>query len=110
MTVISFLSNSNHNTPAVTETNERMEGETVQEFKDRTEVAIKPLSKDDAGIQTVEAKIRYEVVEDIIVSYLYSIGALNDATEVVLFDVDLPVDEDGFVALDLGVIPSKHGV
>jgi hypothetical protein len=46
-------------------------------------------------------KLKYETVEDSIVSLLYALSILDDNEEVIAIDFGLPVDDNGFVEFDL---------
>jgi hypothetical protein len=49
-------------------------------------------------------KMSYENLEDAIISFLYSVGAIDDNVEVIGTDFGMEVDDDGMVEFDLEMV------
>lgn len=47
--------------------------------------------------------IDHEQLEDVLISHLYAVGALNDDEEVTMVDFGLPINEDGQVEIELTI-------
>ena len=51
--------------------------------------------------KTVTVDISYEALEDVLVSHLMAIGAIHDNEFVTMFDIPVPLNENGLVSIDL---------
>lgn len=56
---------------------------------------------------TKTIKMSYDNFEDAIVSFLYSLGAINDNEEVIATDFGIEIDDEGNIEFDLEVIEMK---
>jgi hypothetical protein len=61
------------------------------------------------NINTKTLTINYDQLEDMIVAHLYSIGAIDDNIDVLSLDLDLPLNEDGFVEFDIDYVELRRG-
>lgn len=57
--------------------------------------------------RTKTIKISYDNFEDAIISFLYSIGVLNDNEEVVGTDFGIEVEDDDTIEFDVEVVEVK---
>ena len=52
---------------------------------------------------TKKLALSYEDLEDIVTSHFYAHGALSDNEFITLFDMDIPLNDDGMVEVDVEV-------
>lgn len=56
------------------------------------------------GTDLKTISISYDNLENIVVSWLYAVGAIKENEDVVLFDLPVEVDNEGNVQMDIEVI------
>lgn len=55
-------------------------------------------------IETKEFRLRYELLEQLIIEKLYAFSIIDDDVDVTMVDLDIPVDDEGMVSFDVEMI------